>query len=119
MDKTCNKCGMKGLSWDKESHDKTGRWKLMDHKNKDGDWCSKNNNKKQNHQEDHMLCDLCEETSFGLCRTEERYKIHKKVYHPNNEVLTELDWKMKMNHNSKPHDNWSFDPHYHKYKNLG
>ena len=114
-DKQCNKCGMKGLSWDKDSFEKTGRWKLIPHKTNVGEWCGDNFKKKPQYKSNSILCELCEGTSFGLCRGEEDYERHKKIYHPNNEVLTELDWHMKQTPNKIPHENWSCDPHYSTY----
>ena len=32
--KTCNRCGKKGLEWDIEFHEKMGKWKLDNHKDK-------------------------------------------------------------------------------------
>lgn len=116
-DKTCNKCGVKGLWWNKKHHEKTGKWQLIDHKNKKGEWCVRNldPNYRPEKKSSIILCELCSETSFGMCRSESDYKQHKHIYHPNNEVLTELDWKMKATPNEIPHVNWSSDPHYSKY----
>ena len=40
--KTCNKCGKKDLSWNVSWHQHSGKWQLINHKNKDGEWCVNN-----------------------------------------------------------------------------
>ena len=37
--KVCNRCGTKNLQWNREQHEKTGKWQLEDHKNSSNDWC--------------------------------------------------------------------------------
>ena len=46
MTKTCNKCGVKELNWNRKYHEETGKWKLQDHKHKEGEWCVRNIEKK-------------------------------------------------------------------------
>lgn len=118
MNKICNRCGVKNLTWNIRHHEKTGKWQLIDHKNKDGKWCVRNKSQplSQNNIKI-ILCDLCTGTSFGLCRGESEYEKHMKMYHPENEVLTELDWNMRLTPKEKVSDGWSCDPHYKKYQN--
>ena len=40
-DKSCNRCGKRGLTWDQDFHSKTGKWKLENHKTVNGKWCNK------------------------------------------------------------------------------
>ena len=40
--KTCNKCGKRDLSWNKTWYDHSGKWQLVNHKNKDDKWCVNN-----------------------------------------------------------------------------
>ena len=113
--KTCNKCGKNGLTWDKEFHTKTGKWKLENHKREDGKWCNKPPEVTINY--DHQLCELCSGTSFGLIHSKkpEDLEEHTKMWHPNGEPMTELDFKM---HHGMPKfylKYWVNDPHYHKY----
>ena len=70
MTKTCNKCGVKELNWNRKYHEKTGKWKLQDHKNKEGEWCVRNIEKKSivATKEGIILCEYCKESNFGLCR---------------------------------------------------
>ena len=92
-DKTCNKCGVKGLWWNKKHFEKTGKWQLIDHKNKKGEWCVRNSSSKPiitKPKEKPRLCEYCLESNFGLCRTEKDYNIHVKTYHPNKEILTNV-----------------------------
>lgn len=117
MSKTCNKCGKGNLGWNKKYHDKTGKWKLDDHKNKEGEWCIRNNNEKKSYitnKKDVIICEYCKDSSFGLCRSKKDYEAHVKAYHPNHEILTDLDYKMK--HSGKVNKNvlknWKSDAHY-------
>ena len=113
--KTCNKCGKSDLSWNQRHHERTGKWQLSDHKNKEGDWCVRNNKQKSSYitnKKDFIMCELCKDSSFGLCRSQEDYKKHQKIYHPNGEVLTELDWKAAMGINRMTLKNWKSDAHY-------
>ena len=119
-EKQCNKCGKRGLIWDKDFHKVTGKWKLESHRRADGKWCNKPPEKiMPTRKREIVLCELCDGTSFGMCRSREDYYQHKKIYHPNNERMTELDWRMKMTPREKPHTNWSSDPHYARYVNVG
>ena len=95
--KQCNKCGKRGLTWDKEVHKLTNKWKLESHRRADGKWCNKPPEKVMpTRNKEIILCELCTGSSFGLCRSRDEHRQHKIIYHPNNEVLTELDWHMKM-----------------------
>ena len=119
-DKTCNKCGVKGLWWNKKHFEKTGKWQLIDHKNKKGEWCVRNSSSKPiitKPKEKPRLCEYCLESNFGLCRTEKDYNIHVKTYHPNKEILTNLDYMYKTSaeFHSSVLKNWSSDPHFKKH----
>ena len=119
MPKTCNRCGAMNLDWDHAYHDATGKWKLMQHKNKYGKWCGKVPEKVMNKpltKNDVFLCELCSESSFGLCRSIEKLEEHLKKYHPTNEILTDLDYMMMVNGIPKSVlYYWKDDPHYEKY----
>ena len=79
MKKICNKCGTKNLTWNTKHHEKTGKWQLIDHRNKDRKWCVKNQNKTVLQIDSQIrLCELCDGTSFGLCRSESDYNHHRK-----------------------------------------
>lgn len=117
MGKTCNKCGKKELEWNKKHHERTGKWKLEDHKNKEGEWCVRNDVKSKSYiasKKDIILCEYCKDSNFGLCRSKEDYIAHVKAYHPNREILTNLDYMMQ--HNGKMDratlKNWKSDAHY-------
>ena len=117
--KTCNKCGKRGLYWNKEYFEKNGKWKLSDHRNKDGEWCIKSNfikkEFKQTSKKDCILCPLCTESNFGLCRSEKQYELHKKVHHPNGETLTDLDYHAPFISKYTIKTFYKSDPHYLKY----
>lgn len=116
MGKTCNKCGRNNLSWNKKHHERTGKWKLEDHKNKDGEWCTRNDNVKKSFitsKKDVIMCPFCRESNFGLCRSKEDYETHVKAYHPNGEKLTNLDYMFKHSKVSRTVlKNWKSDSHY-------
>ncbi len=114
MSKTCKRCGAMNLEWDRVYHDATGKWKLMEHKNKSGKWCGKVKQEVLS-KVDAILCDLCSETSFGLCRSQEGYEQHLKKYHPNGEVLSELDYTHEFMSHYTLKTFWKHDPHYSKY----
>jgi len=114
--KTCNRCGKKGLDWDLEFHKKTGKWKLDNHKVKDK-WCNKPKEILVGKKSDYDLCELCSDTSFGKCRKEDKAE-HLRKYHPHGEVLTELDWIMTLTTAGQYWlQNWKSDKHYYKYEN--
>lgn len=122
MSKSCNRCGTDKLYWNKKHFEKTGKWQLIDHKNKKGEWCVRNNAPKimvTDIKEKVRLCEYCEESNFGLCRTEKDYKAHVKTYHPKKEILTNLDY-MFMHCRLKGVNliNWKSDTHYEKYKSI-
>jgi hypothetical protein len=119
-DKTCNRCSVKGLWWNKKHYDKTGKWQLIDHKNKKGEWCVRNNEKKSQHtpiKQTIKLCEYCKDSNFGLCRSEKDYNTHIKAYHPNKEILTNLDYTYKHSGEFSVTvlRNWSSDPHFKKH----
>ena len=120
MNKICNKCGTRNLGWNKRHHEKTGKWKLDDHRNKKGEWCIKNNviERITTPEKKIILCEYCSESNFGLCRGEKDFQAHINAYHPNQEILTNLDY---MYQHCKligvNLDNWKSDLHYEKYKN--
>ena len=119
MGKTCNKCGTKNLDWNKKNYELTGKWKLQDHRDKEGQWCvkAKKPEYKIATKENVILCEYCRESNFGLCRTKEDYEHHVRAYHPNKEILTTLDY-MFISCGLKGVDleNWISDSHYEKYK---
>ena len=116
MSKKCNRCGKNGLDWNKNHFDKTGKWQLMDHRKKDGEWCVNNDHRKpKESKRDVRLCELCSETSFGLCVGEEGLKKHKEKFHPNGEVLSELDYIHENLSAYTLKRFWKHDPHYEKY----
>ena len=120
MGKTCNKCGAKNLEWNKKSYELTGKWKLQDHKNKEGQWCvrAKKPELQITRKENIILCEYCSESNFGLCKGKEDYIAHVYAYHPNKEILTNLDY---MYQHSKligvNIENWKSDSHWKKYQN--
>tara|TARA_R110002012_G_scaffold237867_3_gene411602 strand:+ start:194 stop:568 length:375 start_codon:yes stop_codon:yes gene_type:complete len=121
MSKICNKCGVKELNWNKKYHEKTGKWKLQDHKNKEGEWCIRNVEKKSTiaTKEGIILCEYCKESNFGLCRNKEDYKNHINAYHPKKQILTNLDYMYQHSNLSGVNIiNWKSDSHYERYKKL-
>ena len=121
-DKTCNKCGVKGLWWNKKHFEKTGKWQLIDHKDKKCEWCVRNNAPKIDvfdKTSKIILCEYCEDSNFGLCRSTKDYQAHLKAYHSNKEILTNLDYMFgHSNLQGVNLINWKSDPHYEKYKSL-
>jgi hypothetical protein len=119
--KTCTRCGKKGLGWDKTFHDRTGKWKLENHRREDGKWCNKPPEEMMSLSKEQMqLCPLCDGSNFGLLRSnsQEALKSHLDMWHPEGESMTDLDFKM---HNGMPVfylKYWTHDPHYYKYKHL-
>jgi hypothetical protein len=87
--KTCNKCGKKGLFWNREYFEKNGKWKLNDHRNKDNEWCIRNNTIIKEiikiTKKDYIHCEFCGDSDFGWLR-KENYKEHIKIHHPNGEI---------------------------------
>ena len=115
--KTCNRCGKTGLEWDIKFHSKMGKWKLENHKH-NGVWCNKPKEILMIEKTDYEFCPLCNDSVFGKCK-KENLPEHLKVYHPNGEVLTDLDWKIKMNKSSNYWlKYWTSDKHYYKYKDI-
>jgi len=116
--KTCNRCGKRGLDWDLEFHKKMGKWKLENHKTVNGKWCNKPKEILMGRKSDYDLCELCSESNFGKLRKESKSE-HLRIYHPNGEMLTELDWRCMM---VKPASYWlkywTHDKHYYKYKDI-
>lgn len=117
MSKTCNKCGKSNLDWNKRHHERTGKWQLSDHKNKEGEWCVKNNIEKKSYvasKKDIIMCEYCKDSNFGMCRNEKDYKAHVKAYHPNHEILTSLDYMIKHSGKISRYvlKNWKSDAHY-------
>ncbi len=119
-DKTCNRCGYKGLDWDKDFHKKTGKWKLDNHKRADGKWCNKPTAvTMMRRKHECETCPYCFETSyFGLFnKGTGELERHVKVYHPNKEILTDLDYKMMHGGlNDYALKNYKSDIHYSKYE---
>lgn len=97
MSKKCNRCHKNGLDWNKEYFDRSGKWKLMDHRKQDGEWCVKNNfvksKESKSTKKDYTICPLCEESNFGYCRNSE-YEEHKIKHHPNNEPRDNTYYQM-------------------------
>lgn len=88
----------------------------MDHRKKDGEWCVNNDHRKPKEtKRDVRLCELCSETSFGLCVGEEGLKKHKEKFHPNGEILSELDYIHENLSAYTLKRFWKHDPHYEKY----
>lgn len=115
--KTCKKCNKRDLSWNKTWYDHSGKWQLVNHKNKDGDWCVNNIIKPKetkSTKKDYTICPLCIKTSFGYCKNDE-YDYHKKLYHPNNETLSELDYIGNFMTAYTIKKFWKHDSHYAKY----
>lgn len=116
--KTCNRCGTMNLEWDMPYHETTGKWKLTQHKNKYGKWCGKVPEKvmfKMLTIDDVTLCELCSNSFGGLCKSKSAYEKHLKLWHPNGEILTDLDYKMVMGLSKHNLKYWKHDLHYSKY----
>ena len=105
VSKKCNRCGKGGLDWNREYFEKKGKWQLMDHKKKDGEWCVRNNYVKQEKEKI---------TNFGYLLNSE-YEEHKKKFHPNGEILTDLNYIHKHQSAYTTKKFWKHDPHYEKY----
>ena len=114
-DKTCNRCHKKGLGWDLEFHKKMGKWKLENHR-VNGKWCNKPRENLTAKKSDYDLCELCSESSFGNVRSEDKEE-HLRKYHPNGEMLTDLDFIAEFQTQYTTDRFWKHDPHYDKYKN--
>ena len=97
MSKKCNRCHKGGLDWNKEYFEKSGKWKLMDHKKQDGEWCVKNNfvksKESKSTKKDYTICPLCTGAYFGYCMNNE-YEKHKRIHHPNNETRDDEYYQM-------------------------
>ena len=86
--KTCNKCGKTDRDWNKPWFESMGRWQLINHKNKEGEWCVNNIarvKEPKSTKKDYTLCPLCTGSYFGYCRNDE-YDEHKRLHHPNGET---------------------------------
>lgn len=119
--KTCMRCGKKGLTWDKDFHKQSGKWKLENHKRDDGKWCNKPPEVLRiRSKEEMILCPYCESSSFGLFKKEEEFKLqaHIKSYHPNGEILTDLDYKMMVGFPVGLLRYWTSDASFYKYQHL-
>ena len=103
--KTCNKCNVRELGWDYSYNKSTGRWKLEDHRRKDGKWCNKLSIQSQEtptKKGDLEKCKLCLGNSGWLLSETGRerhprwYSLtpeeHKNMFHPNNEILNDVDF---------------------------
>jgi hypothetical protein len=102
--KECNKCKKKELGWDYDYNKKTGKWKLEDHRRKDGKWCNKLSIQSQEtkiKKGDIEKCKLCKGNS-GWIVTKQGRERHPKwgsltleehvlLFHPNNEILDDVD----------------------------
>ena len=116
-DKTCNRCGRKGLNWDYDFKNRTGKWKLENHK-VDGKWCNKPTEASMiRKKHEVVMCELCIDSNFGLC-TPETIEDHHRKYHPNNKPLTNLDYMVMVGGIPKYLLHyWKDDPHYSMYEN--
>jgi hypothetical protein len=114
--KTCKRCGTMNLEWDMAYHEITKKWKLMEHKTSKGIICGRVQQKVLN-KVDAILCELCKETSFGLCRSQEGLEAHLKLYHPKGEVRTELDYIAEFMSDMTIKRFWEHDPHWGRYVN--
>jgi hypothetical protein len=88
--KTCKKCGKRDLSWNKSWYDHSGKWQLVNHKNKEDGWCVNNSLKPKEpkaSKKDYTICPLCSESDFGYCLNIEYVK-HMELHHPNGETRT-------------------------------
>jgi hypothetical protein len=64
---------------------------------------------------DYYICELCSESNFGNVRIEDKEE-HIKRYHPNGEILTDLDYIHEHQSQYTTNIFWKHDPHYYKYK---
>ena len=116
-DKSCNRCGKRGLTWDQDFHSKTGKWKLENHKTVNGKWCNKPKEVTMGRKSDYDICELCSESEFGKCRAGEKEK-HIKKYHPDGRTMSNLDWHMEMGMRHIYLKHYRNDVNYHRYKHL-
>ena len=116
-DKSCNRCGKRGLTWDQEFHRKTGKWKLENHKTVTGKWCNKPKEITMGRKSDYDFCELCSESKMGKCRVGEKEE-HIKKYHPDGRTMSTLDWNMYMGMNPMYLKYYRSDVNYHRYKHL-
>lgn len=117
--KKCNRCNKTGLQWDKIFHKKTGKWKLENHKRDDGKWCNKPTEESMMRTKFEIIkCPFCFDTSsYGMFDDEDKLNTHVKDYHPNGEILTDLDYNIKLAGIPKyVLHYWDSDPHYENYK---
>jgi len=119
--KTCLRCGKGGLTWDKEFHTKTGKWKLENHKRDDGKWCNKPPEIMMVRTIDEcQFCPLCAGSSFGLIKSKnpKDLELHMTNIHPNGEIKTDLDFRMEMGMHPLFLKYWSNDIHFFKYRHM-
>ena len=117
--KTCNRCGKKGLGWDYKFYKQTKKWKLENHR-KDGKWCNKPTEVfMMRTKYDMVLCKLCDNTNFGLCLKGELEE-HIRVNHKDGKNISDLDTVMMAHPLTAPSilKFWKNDKHYYKYKHL-
>ncbi len=111
---TCNKCGKKDLSWNKEEFKNTGKWRLIPHRDSKKEWCIEPYKKKvkmyMGNKKDYVKCELCLGNS-GHCFVDDFFERHPEVHghtlsehkatwHPNGEVLNDIDF-MAINDEEK------------------
>lgn len=118
-DKVCNKCKAVGLGWDKEFHEKYGKWKLEDHKTKTGSWCNKMMSKNRFASSlpavEIFPCAYCLARGH-MFTTQEELEDHVYEDHPNGEEMTALDEQAKYDKSvywMVP--GWVHDKHFYKY----
>lgn len=113
--KTCNKCKKNNLGWDLDFHKRTKKWKLEDHRRGDGKWCNKAPEiRKMRTKKDLVLCELCMDSNFGLC-LKDKLEEHIEMFHPNGEILTDLDYKLMWGLPKHHIQFWKKDKHYLKH----
>jgi len=117
-DKTCNRCGKRGLGWDFKFYKQMKKWKLENHKKEDGKWCNKPfETLMMRKKEDLTLCKLCENSSFGLVLKTE-LEDHIRINHKNGRSVSDLDYMMEAHPKTTLLKNWRHDKNYHRYKHL-
>ncbi len=119
-DKVCNRCGKKGLGWDVPFHQKTGKWKLENHKTNEGVWCNKPTEVSMMRKKHEVtLCQLCSDSNFGLLeKNQDAIKKHMDMFHKDGRTMTTLDYSMMMGMRPYLLKFYRDDPSYHRYKHL-
>ena len=112
--KTCNRCGTQNLEWDMHYHEVTGKWKLLEHKTSKGKVCGRVKQEVMS-KVDAILCELCSDSGFGMCRGKEAYNEHLDKFHPNGEILTYLDYVHEHLSAYTIKKFWKNDTHYDRY----